>query len=285
MWCRMCYPRPPMDVGVVGVSPTVRTPRVMPPTDLLHTLWRRWYLVLVGLVVTAGLVVVTLLRVPVGYTARADVLLLPPKTPGSDNPYLGLSDLQGVAATITRSILDDAAVQTLARQGVTSGYTITVDITTSAPLLLAKANGNTPTAAINAMQHVAALVAPTLAELQQAQHVPTQYQITATTIHADKTPTAITKTRTRVLLVAIVAGLLFTVLLAVGTDRYLLRRTRRRNTDTAAGEQLPPSASGPHAPPSYVSPAAPGPDLVRTRTRLVPHRPRLNRPGTRANSQ
>lgn len=205
-------------------------------TDLVHVLLRRWYLVLCGVAVTAAMLAAVLVLYPLKYSAKADILLLPPKSQSTDNPLLGLGGLEDVPATIARSVLDDAAVAQLASHGVTGGYSVTVDLTTSAPLLVAKATGATKAEALDAMNRVAALVPATLQRLQQEQNVAHNALITSTVIHADQDPSPVTRTRTRLLLAATAVGLLLSGLVIVGIDRLLLRRRRNRARPAPADE-------------------------------------------------
>jgi hypothetical protein len=222
----------------------------MPRTDVMHVLMRRWYFVVAGLLITVGLGATATVVVPVTYSAQASVLLLPPKGNAADNPLLALSDLQSTAATIARGVFDDAATASLAKQGITSGYSVAVDLTTSAPLLIAKATGSTPAKALAAMRAVAALVPVTLIQLQKGLNVTPASFITTRVIHQDQQATKVTRTRTRVLFVAIAAGLALTWALVVGGDRLLLSGRLRKSEPRKPREprRLPrrkPRSSGP----------------------------------------
>jgi capsular polysaccharide biosynthesis protein len=226
----------------------------MPRTDLTHVLMRRWYVVLVGLVVTAALAVGAMHVVPATYSAKADVLLLPPKAPDSENPYLGLGDLAPVASALARNVLSDATSVRLAADGITKNYSVVVDSTVSAPIMLVTASGNTSADALTAVERVTAIVAPTLLQLQQAQDVPTKDLITSTVIHTDKSATAIRKSQTRAVLIAIVLGLVLTGLAAALIDRMALRRRRRGPGD--AGRSAPTEKNS-AATPTIATPSAP----------------------------
>ncbi len=77
-----------------------------------RTLIRRWYLTVLGLAVTIGLVAAAAIAVPVSYTAKADVVLIPPanSTSNSDNPLLGLTGLTSAADVLARAMSDPSKV-------------------------------------------------------------------------------------------------------------------------------------------------------------------------------
>ena len=117
-------------------------------SDLRGPLVRRWYIVLLGLLATAGLGMAAATAFPATYAAKANVVFLPPKSAVGDtgNPYLALGGLDTAASVVAHAMSDSATVHALAESGV-SGFTIEPDLAAGGPVLLVTADGATPRAA------------------------------------------------------------------------------------------------------------------------------------------
>ena len=87
--------------------------------ELGQVLLRRWYLLLVGVLCAVGAGFVTFQAVPPGYTASAEVLLLPPDptVPEDGNPYLSLSGLTPAGDVLARALSDPQAADEIAASG------------------------------------------------------------------------------------------------------------------------------------------------------------------------
>jgi hypothetical protein len=230
-------------------------------------LLRRWYLTLVGLLVTVGLCFLATVLVPPTYSAKSNILLVPPPSASQNgnNPYLSLSGLTLAADVVQRAMSGTEAAQTLQARGVTGKYSTVRDLTTSGPVLLVTATGNTPAIALDSLNKVVALVAPTARSVQQAISVPSSAQFQTYVITKDDRTSTVRKTEIRALVVAAAAGIFLTLiavavldsLLVRGSRRRALRRERAQQAEVAAAAD-PGDAAGagsPRSPRSNETPA------------------------------
>src|ERR1700729_108669 len=111
-------------------------------TSFLGRVVRRWYIALVGVLVTAGLCVTAAVMVPASYSEIADVLLVPPLVPitsagqtsiSDPNPYISLNGLQPLADVMALSMLSGTDLVNLKNNGLTGSYTVTEDLVTNSP--------------------------------------------------------------------------------------------------------------------------------------------------------
>jgi len=72
-----------------------------------RVLLKRWYITLIGLIITGGFVAAAITKVPPEYSARATVLLIPPQTGKEVNPYLSLGGLQEVSDVLSNAMASD----------------------------------------------------------------------------------------------------------------------------------------------------------------------------------
>ena len=137
------------------------------------TLIGRWYLAVLGLAITVGLVVAAVIAVPVSYVAKADVVLIPPANPtsNSDNPLLGLTGLTSAADVLARAMSDPTKVNNLKQQGVNGKYTVVRDLTTDGPVLVVTADLDDSSGALRELRLILADMPSTLSTVQQSASV------------------------------------------------------------------------------------------------------------------
>lgn len=215
--------------------------------DLLRSLGRRWYFVLVGLAVTAGLCVAVFQVVPVSYNSQASVVLLPPKTStGADgNPFLYLGGLSQAVDVLTRTINSDATAKPLLKANPGAKFTIAADATTTGPIILITSTAPTSDRAQAMTSSVLAATTTALDSVQSQLSVKSQSLISVMTIAVDTKGKLDEKTRAQALIGAGAAGTVLTIILT-GLVDGLLRSRRRRNappTDDTGGPLLEPAAS------------------------------------------
>lgn len=227
----------------------------MNSAGLRRVLIRRWYLVLVGILMTFGLTYAASLAVPVKYEADAAVVLLPPSDPTS-NPYLGLAGYSSFADVFARAVMDTTQVAALKSQGVTDPFTVQRDLTTSAPIIRVAVTGSGDAPAVRQMQIVLDTIPGELVTIQQNANVPTAAMFRSKVITQAEHATPIRKSQLRAMIAAGAVGVLITVWGTVWIDSLLVRRAekvrsrhrvergdsdedptdrRRRSTDPPAG--------------------------------------------------
>ena len=199
---------------------------------------RRWYLLVVGLVVTCLFAAAATVLVPPTYTAQSTVLLLPPSGDSGDNPYLGLGGVSSVPDVLAREMTSTSAESAFLAAGMAGTYTVNNDDTTSAPVILISAAAASKAAALRSIGYLTARAAPTLTLLQSESRVPGAARISTRVLNSDHRATAVTKSTLRAQIVGVLLGLVLTALLVLVGDRVLARRRPR-------GPATEPTGSGP----------------------------------------
>jgi hypothetical protein len=237
-------------------------------TSLGAILKRRWYAVVAGLLITAGLVGAAYQLVPPGYEVTAHVLLLPPaaSVPAGGNPYLGLGGLDPAVAILSRAMSDSGTVLALRAEGASGEYTVLADQLTSGPVLLVTEDAKTAAGAVTTLDLILARLPVTLSELQTSVGTTPTWLITETVITQDVRATLDRKSQTRALIVALAAGLVLTLLLASGLDALLRLRARRRSRSPRSSKKSRETVDAadtpaPAAAEALVHPHEPGVDL------------------------
>ncbi|MCP2031554.1 hypothetical protein L1277_001645 [Okibacterium sp. HSC-33S16] len=219
--------------------------------DLISSLGRRWYLVLVGLIATGGLAMLAYNTVPVSYDARASMVLLPPATSVTEggNPYLYLSGLGQALDILARRIDSDVVRAPIEGSDTSKSYTVAPDATTSGPILAIESSAGTEDAALDMIDEVVDAVPLALSSLQTELDVPEYSRITAMTITMDTEATLNEKTRLQATLALIGVGFAATILLTGFIDgRLMARRARLAATpepSNRAGQKRRKASSAP----------------------------------------
>ncbi len=203
--------------------------------DLLNSLARRWYVVVAGLLVTAGASVALYSVIPVSYTSQASVVLLPPKSASDPdaNPYLRLGGLSQAVDILTRSINSDAYREPLVKRNRGATFTTSADTTTSGPIILIESHAPTPARATLMTEAVLAAVPEVLDQIQTNLSVKVDSKIDVTTIAVDQKPKLDGKARLQVVVGVGALGVVLSVLLTGLIDGLAISRRRRREQSAA----------------------------------------------------
>lgn len=193
-----------------------------------RVLRRRWYAVVAGVVLTVGLCFATMALLPLRYQATAECVLLPPENSleKGDNPYLALGGLSTVADILTRSMTDATTTANLKAEGVTDPFTVTIDPTTAAPVIVIQIESATSDTAVNSMRAIVAQLPQSLDQVQRSAGVPTNSLIRSNVITQDSEGTPQSKSQVRALLVVGVGGLVGTWLATATLDSLIMRRRK-----------------------------------------------------------
>lgn len=211
--------------------------------DLGQVLRRRWYLVLIGLLLAAGTGAATYATVPPVYSASAEVLLLPPDpaVPEGQNLYLALSGLTPAGDVLARALSDPKTAAELADAGARGTYSVELDGDSPAPIVLVQSEGGTVEEAVTTLGLVMDRLPLTLREIQAAASVPSNAYITPSEVTRTSNPDKSTKPQIRALVVFVGAALVLALLGTAALDALLRRpgRARRRHVqeDAVAPEE------------------------------------------------
>lgn len=213
--------------------------------DLPKALRRRWYVAMVGLIVTAGLAWVAYDKVPPSYTSTAEVLLLPPPTSVRDggNPYLNLGGLDAAGDILSKAMSDDTTSQELKAAGAAGKFRVALDSAAAAPMVLVTAEAPSATTSLMTLGLVLDRMPATLADVQIRAKVPPNALITSTILTRTGDPVQSLKPVARAVGVAVGAGLVLSLLATGLIDAFLIRRRAAVNPVKGAALSSPSSTT------------------------------------------
>lgn len=217
--------------------------------DLLRSCVRRWYVVLLCVVLSGGVLAAVATVVKPDYRASASIVMVPPKSTEGPvvNSYLGLGGLTESAEVLARSLTSDETTRDLERVAPPgSEYIVERDITTSAPFITVTATSSTAAGAQQLFDEVVRRVPQNLATLQDALDIEESSRITVQVISEDEAPEPVQKTRMRILVALAAALVLSSAVVVAAVDSLLLgRRARRTAASAESGEVVGEGGSDP----------------------------------------
>jgi hypothetical protein len=203
----------------------------------LRALQRRWYVLLIGVIATAGLGWAAWQLSPPMYVARGTELLLPPTSQveaGTRNPLLELGSLDAPASLVIGQLDGQQIRAQVYDHSPDAEYTVENDPSLRGPAVLVTLSDTSPQKALSSLRYVLDFVPETLASLQKGLDVPETATVTSMQLAIDTKPEADYSSTTRTLVLAVGGGLVVTVGLAVGLDAFLRRNTVRRKSSGGA---------------------------------------------------
>lgn len=198
--------------------------------ETLQSLLRRWYLVLLGLLLTAGMSWYAYSYIQPTYEAQGSILLMPAKKiVGHDgNPYLYLNGMTEVVDVLVRRSSSSESVDPVVKQFAGSEISTTADRTTSSPVVIVDISAPTADTALDALKAALITVTRNLDSMQNELKVPPQMRISSRELVVDDAATVNAKMQTQVAIVVAGAGLAGTLMLTGFIDGVLqTRRTRK----------------------------------------------------------
>ncbi|NEA99250.1 chain length determinant protein [Streptomyces sp. SID13726] len=203
--------------------------------EIFRVMRRRWYVLLPGLLLAAGLTVGVALTVPVTYQSQSTVVLLNSQkaTVAYDgNPFLSTqTSLTGMADSLARNLNSDVSVRELKSRGATGTFEAKLADNAQGPLMWLTVTGTDKKAVLASDRILTSYAKERLEQFQKQQSVTTNAMIRMTTIVAPQNPAAQTKTRLEYM---VMAGGLGLVLSLVAT---FYAEARRRPRAAAAPEE------------------------------------------------
>ncbi|GAB2457956.1 hypothetical protein HD599_003458 [Conyzicola lurida] len=200
-------------------------------SNLLSASLRRWYVIVVGVLLTAGATYLVYDASEPTYEISGTAVLLPGSStvPDGGNGFLYLGGLNPALEVLMRSVNSDATSSEILGDdpGVT-GYTVERDSDASGPILLVTATSDTQSGARSILRAVLDTLPVRLAALQNDVAVPDAARMSVLDLAVDEKPTALTNDRTRGVLGVAAGGLVATFLLTALVDGLVLSIARRR---------------------------------------------------------
>lgn len=198
--------------------------------DVLRALGRRWYVLVAGLLITVGLAVGAYRVTPPNYTASGLILLLPSKTaigPGG-NPFLALSDLDQPAGILVAYFSGSSAQAQVKAQAPTAQYQVLINTSARGPIIEVDVTDKSSAGALKALDYVTEQVPVVLNRLQAQVSAPPDAIITSMPLTIDSKAKADYSGTIRIVIAAVVIGLLLTGIIAFALDGLLASRRARR---------------------------------------------------------
>ena len=200
--------------------------------DLLDAMLRRWYLAVLGLLLTLVLGLFAFLSTSPTYTAVTSMFLIPPKNAVGlrGNPYLNLGGLGPARDVLAARVLSGATAQQIATEDPTAEIAVDPDALTTAPILVISVSARSAHASIQYRDRLAADVAPALAAMQEDLLVPMSSRIVVSTLATDPKPNKEIKNQLRSVILVVGVGCAVTVVGTSLIDSFLARRRSRLRT-------------------------------------------------------
>lgn len=197
----------------------------------LEALRRRWYVLVAGLLITAGLAYGAWQITPPTYVARGTQLLLPPPAQvdqGTHNPLLELGGLEAPAALVIAQLNGQEARESLFEHSAEAEYTVESDPALRGPTVMVTMGDVSPEAVMASLTLVLDSVPTILSDIQADLDVPSNATVTSMRLAIDIEPRTETSDTLRTVVIAVGAGLALTIVMVVGLDALLRRAKSRR---------------------------------------------------------
>ncbi|MBB5642773.1 hypothetical protein [Cryobacterium roopkundense] len=216
--------------------------------ELPKIIARRWAVTLMGVLITTGLCLILVWSVPISYSARTSIVLLPPVTVVADggNPYLYLGGLGQALDVLTRKLNADEFRAPIEETKSGMTYSAYADTTTSGPILIIEGTGPTAAAALDEMNAAVSAVPSALEDLQGSLSIPDKARITLAAVAVDTKPKADLKNRIQAVGAVGALGIVLTLMAAAYRDGVLATRRARA---LEADANPPASGAEPHREP------------------------------------
>jgi hypothetical protein len=196
---------------------------------------------------TAGMVAGAYQLSPPKYQTAALVLMLPSRSEvgRGGNPFLQLSGLEqpaGILAAVFSSTTSQAEVL---RVSPTAEYEVALDATVRGPVITVSVTDDSPDAAQKTLDYLLDRIPQELARLQQQVNARGGAVLSSMPLTVDREPKAETRGTIRLMVLALVAGLVGTGVASVAADGLVERRKprgARRSMRDAASHERPSAA-------------------------------------------
>ncbi|MES5817762.1 chain length determinant protein [Streptomyces sp. RG80] len=227
--------------------------------EIFRVMRRRWYVLLPGLLLAAGLTFAVTAVVPVTYQSQSTVNLLNSRkaTEAYDgNPFLSTqTSLTGMADNLARNLNSDVSVRELKSRGATGTFEAKLADNAQGPLLWLTVTGTDKKSTLASDRILTAYAKERLREFQEQQSVAENAMIRMTTIVSPQTPVAQTKTRLEYMIMAGGGGFVLTMIAVF----YVEARKRSRRPTAEPKPQSESDSEAEQESESEQDPAAPAP--------------------------
>ena len=206
--------------------------------DTLRGLWRRWYIVIPGLILTILVALAAWQVIKPDYQRTGTQLLLPgtASIPEAGNPYLYLGGLSQASDVLVTAMSSDLELNALLAGHAGAKIVILRDPLTSGPQILTTVTARSDAEAGEILDTTIARTTHMLGSLQDVDGITAGNRIGIKSITVDNQSTLIQKTRVLGVAGVALVVLLLTLLLAGLVEGLSTRKRRRRSTDSTIPE-------------------------------------------------
>lgn len=204
--------------------------------NVFRVIARRWYVVLIGLLLTAALTYGAILTTPSEFRSRALILLLPSEEAVGDggNPFLVLAGLEPPASLVAAYFTGTVAREEVAARSETAEYLVALDATTRGPVILVEVTDTSAAQSLATLDYLTERIPEELRRLQDEVQATENSIIGSMLLTKDAEAAEDSSAPIRTGIATLAVGLAGTVFLAFAMDSFLARRssTRRAQDDT-----------------------------------------------------
>jgi hypothetical protein len=201
--------------------------------DTLRGLWRRWYIVIPGILLAAALAVSVWVVIPPGHERSSTQLLIPgaQSMPEGANPYLFLGGLSPAADVIVRAVGSENATNAIVENYPGTEITITRDSTTSGPVILITVTAPSDADAEAVLGLLVDRTETVLDDLQASEEIAETNRVTLLPLTVDSQSVLDQRDRFIAVAAAGLAGVVLTLFVAGLVDGLSAQRKRRRELE------------------------------------------------------
>lgn len=206
---------------------------------ILGVLKRRWYVLVIGLLLSAGLGLLGVRISPPVYLAQGTILLLPSKeqlNAGGRNPFLHLDGLTGPAGIVIVRLDSDQNRAAIEAVSPTADYLVEPDPAMRGPGILVSVTDRTAEGALATLDFVLDTVTDTLREVQAERSVPSSATVGSMRLVVDIEPEREINGTLRLAVAGVGGGLVLTAAAMVAIDVLMLRRRAKRSQRPVGAE-------------------------------------------------
>ena len=197
--------------------------------DTLRGLWRRWYIVIPGILLAAALAAGAWSVIPPGYERSSAQLLIPGESsmPEGANPYLFLGGLTPAADVLVRAVGSENEKNDVIEEYPGVEIKVTRDVSTAGPVILIAVTATSDADAEEVLGLVVNRTETLLDELQESEKIAATNRVTLLPVTVDSQ--SLLDQRNRFLAVAGVglAGTALTLIVASLVEGLSVKRKRR----------------------------------------------------------
>lgn len=216
--------------------------------DTLRGLWRRWYIVLPGILVTVGLAAGAWSMISPGHVRSSTQLLIPgPESmPAGANPYLFLGGLSPAADVLVRAVGSENARNEIGEEFPGVEIDVSRDVSTAGPIILISVTAASDADAEEVLQLLIERTETTLDTLQGAENIAAENRVTLLPITVDGQSALYQRSRFIAVAATGLVGVALTLFVASLVDGLSVKRQRRREADADSASIDGPYDPGPN---------------------------------------